>query len=382
MRLLIANGMLLNVTAMVTATVIIFAAAGCSRETADGAVEAASIASAEIDEPRTKTVRIAEPKPITVQEKIIATGSIGSKQTSNIGPLVEGVIETIHVNVGDRVLKGDPLFQTRPSLYEREVEEAEAALALAQAKLTNARQTYERTKKLIDEGFATQTRLDDAKTIFDVAKAETRKKEVELKTARRNLEDTIVRAPYDGVITRRFNDEGVYLSNVFSSGPDSAVLQIQENHIVVAVVHAPEQHLKSLKLQQKALVFVESQTAPRESYVLVLNDMLDVGARSVELRLPIDNPDYSLKSGQFARAEILTEPKPAYAVPREAIFEDGSGSYILVRKDGMAEKMRVIIQEQVNGSIAVLEGLGPDDEIIIPEAEPVKAGDHVISEAV
>jgi len=327
-----------------------------------------------------KNVRIVRPKPITVQEKIVATGSIGSKQTSNIGPLVEGVIETIHVNVGDRVSKGDPLFQTRPALYEREVDEAEANLALARAKLTNARLNYERTKKLIDEGFATQSRVDEAKTAFDVGRAETRKRDAEFKTARRNLEDTIVKAPYDGVITRRFNDEGVYLSNVLSSGPDSAVLQIQENHIVVAVVHAPEQHLKSLKLKQKALVYVESQTAPRESYVLVLNDMLDVGARAVELRLPIDNSDYSLKSGQFARAEIFTELKTVYAIPREAIFEDGGETYVLVRRGNVAERMNIVFQEQEDGNI-VVEGLAPEDDIIILETEPVKAGDRVKSEA-
>ena len=90
----------------------------------------------------------------------------------------------------------------------------------------------------------------------------------------------MVRAPYSGVITKRFNDEGIYLSNVFRGGTESSVLQIQENHIVVAVVYAPEQHLGSLKLNQKALVYVESQPEPRETYILVLNDMLDVGART------------------------------------------------------------------------------------------------------
>ena len=366
---------------MITVAVIIFSGVGCSREAEEENVETLPNVIAETETLQAKTVRIAEPKPITVQEKIVATGSIGSKQTSNIGPLVAGVVETIFVGVGDRVSKGDPLFQTRPALSERKVEEAEANLALARAKMTNARLNYERTKKLIDEGFATQSRMDEAKTAYDVGRAETKKREAELKTARRNLDDTIVKAPYDGVITRRYNDEGVYLSNVFSSGPESAVLQIQENHIVVAVVFAPEQHLKSLKLKQKALVYVESQAEPRESYVLVLNDMLDVGARTVELRLPIDNSDYSLKSGQFARAEIFTKPKAVYAVPREAIFEDSDGSYIFVRRSDIAEKMRVIVQQQADGGVAVLEGLAPDDEIIIPKSEPVKAGDHVISEA-
>ena len=318
----------------------------------------------------------------TTRETVVATGSIGSKQTSNIGPLVEGVVETIFVNVGDRVAKGDPLFRTRPSRYEREVDEAEANLTLAKANLRNARQAFDRVRKLKEEGYSSQSRLDDARTALDVAAAEAEKREAELKTARKDLEDTTVRAPYDGVITRRFNDEGVYLSNVFRGGVESSVLQIQENHIVVAVVYAPEQHLSSLKLEQKALVYVESQPEPRESYVLVLNDMLDVGARTVELRLPIDNSDYALKSGQFARAEIFTDEKPVLSVPAKAVFQDQSGAYVLVSLDGRAEMRRVVAKERPDGTFAVLEGLDADDDVIVPNGEPVAAGDPVAPEAV
>lgn len=329
-----------------------------------------------------KPVKIVKPKPATMSETVVATGSIGSKQTSNIGPLVEGVVETIFVNVGDRVAKGDPLFQTRQSRYERKVDEAEANLALAKANLRNARQAFDRVLKLKEEGFSPQSRLDDARTALDVTAAEVKKREAELKTARKDLEDTTVRAPYDGAITRRFNDEGVYLSNVFRGGVESSVLQIQENHIVVAVVYAPEQYLSSLKLKQKALIYVESQPEPRESYVLVLNDMLDVSARTVELRLPIDNSDYTLKSGQFARAEIFTDEKPVLSIPAKAAFQDSAGAYVLVSQGGRAEMRRVVVKERPDGTFAVLEGLDAREDVIVPNGEPVAAGDSVTPEAV
>ena len=329
-----------------------------------------------------KSVKIVKPKSATMRETVVATGSIGSKQTSNIGPLVEGVVEAIFVNVGDRVAKGDPLFQTRPVIYERRVEEAKAALELAVARRKNAERALERTEKLRAEGFAAEARLDDARTEYDVAKAEVARAAAALKTVERQLEDTMVRAPYNGVITKRFNDEGIYLSNVFRGGAESTVLQIQENHIVVAVVYAPEQYLSSLKLEQKAFVYVESQPEPRESYVLVLNDMLDVGARTVELRLPIDNSDYSLKSGQFARAEIFTDEKPVLSVPSKAVFQDPSGAYVLVLKDGRAEMRRVVAKERPDGTFAVLEGLDADDDVIVSNGEPVAAGDPVAPESV
>lgn len=372
------SGWTFGAAALIAASLTV---AGCGSGGSGESTEPAQSSSSE-KATLAKSVKIVKPKSATMRETVVATGSIGSKQTSNIGPLVEGVVETIFVNVGDRVAKGDPLFQTRQSRYEREVDEAEANLALAKANLRNARQAFDRVSKLKDEGYSSQSRLDDARTALDVAAAEAEKREAELKTARKDLEDTTVRAPYDGVITRRFNDEGVYLSNVFRGGVESSVLQIQENHIVVAVVYAPEQYLSSLKLEQKAVVYVESQSKPRESYVLVLNDMLDVGARTVELRLPIDNSGYSLKSGQFARAEIFTDEKPVLSVPAKAVFQDQSGAYILVSQDGRAEMRRVVAKERPDGTFAVLEGLDAGDDVIVPNGEPVAAGDPVAPEAV
>jgi len=326
-------------------------------------------------------VRVVKPKPMTIEGKVVATGTIGSKQTSNIGPLVAGVVEKISVNVGDQVRKGDPLFQIRPALYEREAEEAKANLAFAQAQRDNARRALDRMKKLAADGYAAQAKFDDAQTAFDVAAADVARREAQLKTARRNLDDTIVRAPFDGTITKRFNDEGVYLTNSFRGGTESSVLQIQENHIVVAVVFAPEQHLKSLKLKQKALVYVESQPEPRESYVLVLNDMLDVATRTVELRLPIDNSDYALKSGQFARAEILTEKRTAYMAPRRVVLQDAEGSFVLVRKGDVAQKSRVVIDDDGGPEIAILEGIAASDDLIVPNGEQVDDGDRIVIEA-
>lgn len=361
--------------------VALIATAGCSSGGDEESAAAPAHGLSDEGAASVTPVKIVNPKPVTVRNTVIATGSIGSKQTSNIGPLVEGVVESIFANVGDRVAKGDPLFQTRPVIYERRVDEAKAALELAAARRKNAKRVLERTEKLRAEGFAAEARLDDARTAYDVAKAEVARAAAALKTAERQLEDTMVRAPYDGVITKRFNDEGVYLSNVFRGGAESTVLQIQENHIVVAVVYAPEQHLDVLRPNQKALVYVESQPEPRESYVLVLNDMLDAGARTVELRLPIDNSDYSLKSGQFARAEIFTDEMQALSVPADAVLRDQTGAYVLTLKDGRVEKRIVVVEERPDGTTVVREGLGVGDDVIVPNGEPIAVGDFVASEA-
>lgn len=332
------------------------------------------LAPAPLAEPAARTVA---PVPVEIRETLVVTGTIGSKQTSNIGPLVAGVVEKIFVGVGDRVKAGDPLFQTRPEDYERGVAEAKAKFAVAAARLANAKQIFSRTKSLFDEGFAPQARLDSAQAELDVAKSDVDLRRAELATAQQKLEDTTVRAPFDGAITKRFNDEGVYMSNSFRTGPETTVLQIQENHIVVAVVRAPESALEKVKLGQEARVFVEGQSQARKSSVYVVNDMLDLATRTIELRLPFENPDFSVKSGQFARAEIDIGARAALALPREAVREDAGGAYVMLLKEGVARRTTVEIQPYDAGRVAILSGLSPDDTVILPGAVPVKDGDRV-----
>src|SRR5581483_11711678 len=69
-------------------------------------------------------------RPGEASETIAGTGTIVAHKTSSLGPLVEGRIENIHVNVGDRVEAGAPLFQTRSEIFKLKVDEAKAAVAV------------------------------------------------------------------------------------------------------------------------------------------------------------------------------------------------------------------------------------------------------------
>jgi len=222
----------------------------CGKDEAPGAVPKAEQVHTK---PVPKVINITTVKPVLVQinETVIATGTLGPKQTSNIGPLVPGVITRIYAKVGDRVEKGDPLFQTRKADYQRKVDEAKAGLNVAKAKLANAEQNFGRTQQLVDKGFSPRSKLDAEQAALDVARAEIQMRLATLRTAEQSLKDTTVRAPFNAAITQRYNDEGVFMTSSFRTGPESSVLQLQENHVVVAVVRAPEKALRILMSGKK-----------------------------------------------------------------------------------------------------------------------------------
>jgi len=330
-----------------------------------------------------KVINITTVKPVSVQinETVIATGTLGPKQTSNIGPLVPGVITRIYAKVGDRVEKGDPLFQTRKDDYQRKVDEAQAGLNVAKAKFANAEQNFNRTQQLVDKGFSPRSKLDAEQATLDVARAEIQMRSATLRTAEQSLKDTTVRAPFNAAVTARYNDEGVFMTSSFRTGPESGVLQLQENHVVVAVVRAPEKALADLHVGQKALITIAGQEEPRATTIYAVNDMVDIATRTVEVRMGLDNKDYSIKSGQFARAEIFVGTKQALSLPKSTVKTDANGSYVYIYSSGTAVKTPVETQDLHADDIAIMSGLSDLDTVIaentlaIHDGASVKLGD-------
>ena len=346
--------------------------AGCSGKTEGD--ETAPEAQAE---PRAVTTAIVESQPLA--EPVKAFGTIAAKQRSAIGALTEGPVERIFVKVGDRVSRGQPLFRIRQADYQRRVVEAQAAVDLTSAQAIEAERRYERVMALAPRGFVSKAQVDAAETELAVARAQKAQAQAALGTARQALADTITRAPYDGVVTARMVDEGVYLNNRFSMGGQSAALELQELGIVAAIVNAPQEYVDAFRRNMPARVYIEGFEQPFDSTVYIINDRVDPESRMVELRLPIGNPDYRISSGLAVRAEISVPPVQAIVLPRPAILGDSAAAYVFVVVNGKAQRREVVFDSIDLDRVRIRSGLEPGDEVILnPPAtlrndEPVKS---------
>ena len=124
-----------------------------------------------------------------------------------------------------------------------------------------AERTNERVQALKPRGFVSLSRVDEAETAVAVAKARVSQAEAVAATAQQALNDTIVRAPYDAVVTSRNVDEGVYLST-FGVGGQSSILEIQEVAFVAAIVSFPQDKLGQVQRNQPARLFIEGFAKP------------------------------------------------------------------------------------------------------------------------
>lgn len=329
----------------------------------------------------------------TLIEPVIGTGTIAAAKTTELGPRVNGIIDKVYVYVGARVKEGDPLFHTRDIEIKNRVSELENQVKLAKAEVRNASRAFNRSNELHDKGFVSNGGLDNAQAARDAALARLGIAEAQLSSAKQALEDTTVRAPYDAVVTRRDVDEGKYMSIMSGmgmmggggeggGGGGGGVMQIMKIDIVAAIVQVPEVDLSKIKVGSKGKVIIGSMGTMGESYdseVYILNDLIDVKTRGVELRLPILNPDYKIKPGLFARAEIYPEPRKVLSLERSAIQGTESQRYVYVSQNSTAKRVPVTMRQIDATTVEVLSGLkagdaaltGPNLALII-EGTPVK----------
>lgn len=308
-------------------------------------------------------------------EPIIGTGTIAPAKTTTLGPRVTGIIDKIDVYVGARVKEGDPLFHTRDVEIRLRVAELENQVKLTRSEVRNTSRAFERANELHASGFVSNGGLDNAQAAKDAANAKLGIAQAQLASAKQMLDDCTVRAPFDGVITRRDVDEGKYMATMGGmmgmsapgggsdvpgmggGGGGGGVLQIMKIDIVAAIVQIPETDLKRIKVGTKGKIVIDSMGRSFDSYVVILNDLIDTNTRGVEVRLPILNADYAVKPGLFARAELYPEPRNVLALKRSALQGTENSRYVFVAENGVAKRVPVKVRQIDAESVEVLSGL-------------------------
>lgn len=300
---------------------------------------------------------------------IVATGSLTPSRQTDIGPSVDGIIEEVMVGVGSRVKKGDPLFRTRDVEIRLQVQELEKQVALARAQLKNAQNELRRQNSLKGGGWVSQSRMDTTRTNSDVAAAQLGVWEARLAQGRQQLKDTLVRAPYDGVISKKDVYEGRFMASRFGGGGimggATGVVQIMGIDPLAVIVTAPATYFSQLKLGMTGRIFVDGIDKPFEAKVAVINYGVDYKARSVEVRLALPNADYKVLPGLYARVELMPEARKTLVVDRKAILGPDGSRYAFVALNGRAKKIALSTREIDGERVEIVSNVPEGTEFLM-----------------
>lgn len=338
---------------------------------ADGTVEAASQ-----DAIRLRAVPVRREQLV---EPILGTGTIAPEKLTNVGPRVDGIVEEIFVHTGVRVSAGDPLFRTREVNYRLRLDQSRAELRLARAEAEKAQRDLERIEELAARGVASTEQLDSTRTQHAIASARVETAGAAVARAEQDLEDTVVRAPYDGVITQKFADEGTFMRTMMTG--TAPVIQIMKIDLVVALVNIPAVHLPRVRVGTPGRVHIDGLGRVYETQVHVVNDRIDREARTIDVRLGIRNSDFAIKPGLFARVELLPEPRTVTVVERATVLGREGDRHVFVAIDGRAARRAVHVRDLDATRMEVLDGLEPGERVLSgPDLVRLEEGTRVLIE--
>ncbi|HAV41118.1 MAG TPA: efflux RND transporter periplasmic adaptor subunit [Acidobacteria bacterium] len=318
-----------------------------------------------------------------IAEKLTYTAVLEAWKKQVITPDISGKIARIYVNEGDRVRAGQLLAELDTRAIRLQLEQAEAALAGAKANLEDARKNMERMERLFQEKAVSEQQYEKASLVMEAAQAQKDQTEAAVNLARHNLEVSLMKAPFDGVIASKNADEGDVINPMMAGmSASSGVLSLANySRIKVKFDVAPDDIQKISKGQR---IYLEGYDLPGQRFegeISVVNAAADLQTKKFRVEALINNPDLQLKPGMFGQVIIEVKSKEnVLAVPLTALLEN---SYVMVVEGDKAVRKNVTIGLKNKDLIEITSGLNENDLVIVegnfglPDGNPVEIQNEV-----
>lgn len=318
-----------------------------------------------------------------IAEKLTYTAVLEAWKKQVITPDISGKIARIYVNEGDRVRAGQLLAELDTRAIRLQLEQAEAALAGAKANLEDARKNMERMERLFQEKAVSEQQYEKARLVMEAAQAQKDQTEAAVNLARHNLEVSLMKAPFDGVIASKNAEEGDVINPMMAGmSASSGVLSLANySRIKVKFDVAPDDIQKISRGQR---IYLEGYDLPGQRFegeISVVNAAADLQTKKFRVEALINNPDLQLKPGMFGQVIVEVKSKEnVLAVPLKALLEN---SYVMVVEGDKAVRKNVTIGLKNKDLIEITSGLNENDLVIVegnfglPDGNPVEIQNEV-----
>lgn len=303
-----------------------------------------------------------------LMETLPLSGTLTSPKNSDLATRISGSVLKLHVDVGHRVLVGDPLLTLDGKIAKLELEQLAAAEQEAEILYQDAQRLVREARELSNNNNISQTEFESRRAQAAAGKADVSQLRAQHAIAQEQLDRHTLRAPFSGVVAEKLTEVGEWVRE------DTAVLKLVQMSPLFLEVRVPERYFG--RLQVGGGVMVGSTAQERLSAAAVIDSVVPVSdptTRTFLVRSVISNKDLSLLPGMSVTAEFALEHSQSTAVlqvPRDAIVRkpDGRALVWVVRKSGqgeVAQPVAVSVGRSAAMSIEVSgNGLQPGDRVI------------------
>lgn len=331
---------------------------------------------------------------------VVVTGTLAADEEFAVGFKIAGRVAEIAMDLGSRVRRGQVLARLDPTDFRHRVEQTEAAVRQARARLglgpagaddrvdpeqtavvrearavlDEARLTRDRMTKLWEQELVARAQVDAAVAALLVAEGryqaaveEVRNRQAllaerrsELALARQQLADTVLHAPIDGAVRERRASVGEFLA---AGGPVATLVRVHPLRLRVAV---PEREAPGIRVGQPVRVRVEGEPTEHAGRVVRTSPVIQEQSRTLMVEAEVANAEARLRPGTFARAEIVVEAaQSAVLVPASAVVTFAGIEKVIGVDGERAVEKRVRTGRRVGDRVEIVEGLAAGELVVV-----------------
>ncbi len=305
--------------------------------------------------------------PVTIADVGVGDVSTYITATANLVPdnevevlaEAEGRVSHLTVEEGDRVQRG----QLLAALLR---DDAEIAFEKAKLKAANAEMAFERAQRIFREKLIAQEEYD--KTTMDHRIAQQ-----ELAEAKRKLDKTEIRSPFDGRLTRRNVTLGQHIR------PGDELFTVTDFDPLIARIYLPERDVLALEEGREVGITLKADRAVSfRGRIRQISPVVDTATGTVKVTVAAIRPPAIVRPGGFVTIEIVRETHAATTlVPRKAVIRELKNAHVFVARDGVAHKRTVELGLEDSERLEITSGLEPGERIVVAGQGGLKDGSTI-----
>lgn len=307
----------------------------------------------------------------TVSHEQLFDGTIEAINQTTVSSQTSGRVIKVFYDVDDFVTKDEIIVRLRDNDQRARLEQAEASLDEAQARFKEAQAEFQRIKDIFDKDLVSKSQFDKATAEREAARARLEAARAALSQAKEQLEHTRVRAPYSGIVTKRYVEIG---ESVQVGQPVMSGVSLERLRVKVAV---PQRLINAVRTIGKARVYVsdDSQSAIAAEK-LIFFPYADSLTNTFEVRVELPEGVQGLFPGMFVKVAFVVGERQQLVVPKKALVYRGEviGVYVVGAEGRIRLRHIRPGRSAGSGMIEVLAGLEEGETVAL---EPIKAGAYL-----
>jgi len=316
-----------------------------------------------------------------------ASGYVVAQRKAAVASKGTGRLIYLGVVEGDKVKKDEIIARLEDSDVKAQLAEAKANLELQKAGLVDAKNSYYRQKALIKTGSTTPADLDAAQANYEKTLASIELAKAQVQAAEVAVENTIIRAPFDGTVLTKNADVGEIVAPLAASvNSKGAVVTIADMSSLQVEADVSESNIERITPQQECEITLDAY--PSHSYPGYVSKIVPTADRTkatVMVKVGFKHYDKRVLPEMSAKVLFLSKAtkgsqksqQPVLVVPNTAVVTRNGEKVVFTVKNNTASQIPVTTGQQFNSYIEIKSGLKNGDQIIENVTDQIKDGTKV-----